>query len=244
MAEPSAKDRQRLEALQEKLAASREEKRAWTEERRDLRARATAGDRAARRLERVDEQVARLEAALKAERAQRAELEQRLSKLDSVHDALVAENRRQAEALQGLQSESDGLRKAMAQASADRTAALAELEKATAARREIERRLKVLEAENAKNAEALRTAREQLRAGDRPQILTADEVGSLVDRLIDRVTGGVQGLDVRDGSITLKVAFAGAGDVRGFVVPSAEATEETTGPLHELALRFQRSAPG
>lgn len=211
MAELSARDRQRLEALQQRLVASREEKRAWTAERKELRARATAGDR-------------------------------RLGLLDTRQDELVAENRRQAEQLHAVLTENESLRQLAARSATDRTKALEEVKAAAGVRKELERRVKLLETENAKNDEALKNARAQLVAKELPLILSAEEISGLIDQLISRIGRNLQGLDVRDGELKLKVAFAAAGDVRGFVVPNAGASEQVTGPLHEVALRFQQTA--
>lgn len=248
MAEPTARDRQRLEALQERLAASKEEKRAWTEERKELLARATAGERAARQLEQVEEKLAAFRAELEAERAARsgheqslADYEQQLGTAGRQSDDLVVENRQQAEQLEALRGENENLRQAADEASSERAAAVAELQNAVAARADLERQVQALEAENATNAEALRTARAQLESGNRPQVLPAEEVGSLVQSLVGQIRGSLPGLDVSDGEVRLKVAFAAAGDSKGFVVPSADATEAMTGPLHEVAFRFERS---
>lgn len=249
MAEPSARDRQRLEALQQRLAASREEKRAWTAERKELRARAIAGDRVAKRFDQVDEARARLESEIEGERALRtdaerslAQLDQRLGTLDTRQGELVAENRRQAEQLHAVVTENESLRQLAAQSATDRTKALEEAKAAVGVRRELERRVKLLETEHARNDEALKNARAQLVAKEFPLILSADEISGLIDQLISRIGRNLQGLDVRDGELKLKVAFAAAGDVRGFVVPSAGASENVTGPLHEVALRFQQTA--
>jgi chromosome segregation ATPase len=240
VAEPTARDRQRLEALQERLAASKEEKRAWTEERKELLARATAGERAARQLEQVEEKLAAFRAELEAERAARsgheqslADYEQQLGTAGRQSDDLVVENRQQAEQLEALRGENENLRQAADEASSERAA--------VAARADLERQVQALEAENATNAEALRTARAQLESGNRPQVLPAEEVGSLVQSLVGQIRGSLPGLDVSDGEVRLKVAFAAAGDSKGFVVPSADATEAMTGPLHEVAFRFERS---
>lgn len=249
MAEPTARDRQRLEALQGRLATSKEEKRAWTEERKDLRAQAAAGERAAKRLARVEEDLAKVRAELEQERAQRAGheqslagFEQQIGAVSRQSDDLVVENRNQAEQLEALRSEADSLRQAASEASAERAAAQTELGSVVAARADLQRRVQELDAENAKNAEALRAARAQLESDQRPQVLPAEEVGSLVQNLVGQIRSSLPGLDVSDGEVRLKVAFAAAGEAKGFVVPSADATEALTGPLHEVAFRFERSA--
>lgn len=249
MAEPTSADKRRLAALQERLDASRDDKRAWTEERKELRARATAAERATKRLERVEEKLAATEADLAAahtERAEhagaRADLDKRLGRVGEQQADLIGQNREQAEQLASLREENDILSKAATDAAQAQAAAQAQLKDAVAGQADLARRVQALEAENALSAEALMVARSQLKSEARPQVLPAEEVGGLIQRLMGQLRGSLPGLDVRDGEVKLRMAFATTGEVNGFVVPSADAREEITGPLHEVAFRFDRLA--
>lgn len=246
MAELGPKELRRLESLQEKLAASQQAKKAWTEERRLLKARLTAAERTAKKVERTEEAASQLRQErdaerekLAAERRQREELQDRARVIEQKEGSLIDQNRDQAERLAELVNDVESLRSAASEAVATRDRALVEAREAAAARQDLEGRVKGLEDEGARLREALRSATLQLKSQDRPRVLPAAEVAGLVSSFLGQLRSGLPGLDVRDGDLKLKLAFASDGENPGFVIPTID-SPESIGPIHEVDVHLDR----
>lgn len=67
---------------------------------------------------------------------------------------------------------------------------------------------------------------------------------ALVNDFVTRLSDGLPDLAVRDGELNLKVAFTGAGETGGFVLPTAEGGAELRDSLQEVRLRFGRTVEG
>ena len=85
----------------------------------------------------------------------------------------------------------------------------------------------------------LRTATAQLEATDVPVFIPPDKIGGLLDDFVSKIDIG--GLEVAEGDIRLHVAFGGAGDAAGFVIPSTAADKDL--PLHTINLNLVKKAP-
>lgn len=217
MPEISAQDLRRLEALEERLEKAQSDKKSFTVERRELRARATAAERAARVAERrVDEVDTRLAAVL-AENAKLAtRLEEIAADAGQVRAAgvkLREELDASSKSLKEAQSETDRLAKSLAKAESERDGV----------------------------AEHLKLAEAQLQTESKTPILPAKEVAKLIDGFVDEIGAGLPGMVVRDGEIRLQVAFGKVGRATGFVVPSADSPPDVRKNLHEVSVRFDRT---
>ncbi|MGH3072287.1 MAG: hypothetical protein ACRDNB_08470 [Gaiellaceae bacterium] len=217
MSEVGAQDLRRLRALEERLEKARDERKSFTAERRDLRARITASERAAR-----------------AADTRTAELNQRL-------DALLAENTRLAARLDEIAKDADRLRGAGVKLREQLDEAKKAVREGAAESKRLTRALTKADAEGDRLAERLKLAEAQLKSKTTTPVLPAREVAKLIDGFVDEIGGGLPGLVVREGEIKLNVAFGKVGRQTGFVVPTADASPEVRKNLHEVAVRFDRS---
>lgn len=217
MAELSPQDLRRLRTLEERLEKATDEKRSFTVERRELRARATA-----------------------AERATRA-AEKRASDLDTRLAAVLTENAGLATRLDELEADAERLRAAGTKLREELDAAKKSLREAVAEARRVGKTLDRAEADRERIAEHLRVAEAQLKAKTTTPVLPAKEVAKLIDGFMEEIGTGLPGLSVREGEIRLQVAFGKAGRATGFVVPSADAPKEVRTNLHEVFFRFDRT---
>lgn len=217
MAEISARDLRRLQALEGRLTKATEERRALAAARRELRSALTETDRRKRSLERelgsIGEQ---LEAVLAENKALAARLDEATADLERLKAASL-DLRTQLDA---EQAELKGVREAL-------DAAEGQLTEALSARDEVAGQLKI--------------ANEQLAEKGITPVLPAEQVAKLLDSLVGAFDRGLPDLVVRDGEIRLQVAFAQVGDELGFVVPSPGAPAEIRESLHQVALRLDRT---
>jgi ABC-type transporter Mla subunit MlaD len=215
--EISAQDLRRLRALEERLEKAQDERRSFTAERRDLRARATLAEREAR-----------------AADARTGEVEQRL-------EALLTENGRLAARLDEISSDADKLRGAATRLREQLDAAKQEVREGAAETKRLAKSLAKAETEGGRLTERLTLAEAQLKSKTTTPVLPAREVARLIDGFVEEIGGGLPGLAVRDGEIRLNVAFGKVGRATGFVVPTADAPADVRKNLHEVAVRFDRT---
>jgi chromosome segregation ATPase len=217
VAELSPQDLRRLRTLEERLEKAADEKRSFTIERRELRARATAAERAAKAAEK------------------------RAAGLDDQLAAVLTENAGLATRLDEIAADSERLRAAGVKLREELDAAKKSLREGVAEARRLTKTLERAEADRERLAEHLKVAEAQLKAKTTTPVLPAKEVAKLIDGFIEEIGTGLPGLSVREGEIRLQVAFGKAGRASGFVVPSADPPAEVRTNLHELSFRFDRT---
>lgn len=217
MPEIRADDLRRLKALEARLERARDERKSFTAERRELRARATTAERATR-----------------AADVRAAEASERL-------EALLSENGRLAAQLDEIAKDTERLRSAGVKLREQLDAARKSLREGAAETKRLAKALERSQAEEGRLAEGLKLAEAQLRAKTTTPVLPAKEVARLIDGFVEEIGGGLPGLAIREGEIRLNVAFGKVGRATGFVVPSADAPPEVRKNLHEVAVRFDRS---
>lgn len=217
MPEIRADDLRRLKALEARLERAQDERKSFTAERRELRARTTTAERATR-----------------AADARAAEAAERL-------EALLSENGRLAAQLDEIAKDTERLRSAGVKLREQLDAARTSLRESAAETKRLGKALERSQAEEGRLAEGLKLAEAQLRAKTTTPVLPAKEVARLIDGFVEEIGGGLPGLAVREGEIRLNVAFGKVGRATGFVVPSADAPPEVRKNLHEVAVRFDRS---
>jgi len=217
VAEISARDLRRLEALEGRLDKSQDERKTLVAERRELHSAVAANARLARASEK---EAADANAKLEDVLAQNAALAKRL-------DEITTDRERLEEAPLELRTELDSVRR--------------ELKDAHESLTNVRRELTAAQADRDGFAETAELASEQLEGKSIPPVLPAKDVAKLLDALVSEIGSGLPGLAVRDGEVRLQVAFGKAGRKSGFVLPSATSPPEVRGNLHELAIRFDRT---
>ena len=217
MPEISAQDLRRLQALEEKLEKAQGEKKSFTVERRELRARATVAERAAksavRRAGEVDDRLA----------------------------ALLVENARLAARLDEIAADSERLRAAGIKLREQLDATKKSLQQTLSEAKKTTRALQKAESQGETLSQRLKLAEAQLKTKTITPVLPAKEVARLIDGFVDEIGTGLPGLTVREGEIRLQVAFGKVGQASGFVVPSADAPADARKNLHEVSVRFDRT---
>ena len=217
MPEISAEDLRRLKTLEARLERAQDERKSFTAERRELRARTAAAERATRAAEtRATEAADRLE-------------------------ALLAENGRLAAQLDEIAKDTERLRAAGVKLREQLDAARKSVREGAAETKRLTKALERSRAEEGRLTERLKLAEAQLRAKTTTPVLPAKEVARLIDGFVEEIGDGLPGLAVREGEIRLNVAFGKVGRATGFVVPGADAPPEVRKNLHEVAVRFDRS---
>lgn len=217
MAEISAQDLRRLRALEGRLEKAEGEKRTFAAERRQLRARATTAERAAKAAER-----ARLE-------------------VDGRVAALLEENARLAARLDEIAADGDRLRAAAEKLRGELDRSRASLKQSAADGKRLQSSLRKAEVERDRTGERLKLAEAQLKGKTTTPLLPAADVARLLDGFVEAIGSGMPGLAVREGEVRLQVAFGKVGSATGFVVPTADAPPEARKNLHEVAIRFDRA---
>lgn len=102
-------------------------------------------------------------------------------------------------------------------------------------------RAHALQQERDRLHESVSLANARLRDEARPPVLSAAEVSSLVDRLLQNLGSQLSGLSVRDGELRLNVGFEKVGDQTGFVLPSSAAPQSQEN-LHSISVRLKPEA--
>ncbi len=202
-----------LRRAREKLAALREETEARAEE-----------DRA--RIRELEEALAE---ALRSIPAPDEE--------GDVTAALLEENRRLAEEVEGLSGDLLSLQDRIEGADA----------RAEAARRDAEEKVRdhfegviaELRRRDAVAQKQLAQATAQLRAEGREPIIPAERVSMMVEQLLRDVDTHLPGLRIAEGEMRLKVGFGSAGKIEGFVIPTAGGEAQEYEGLGEILLRFE-----
>jgi predicted RNase H-like nuclease (RuvC/YqgF family) len=215
--EISARDLRRLQALEERLTKTRDERQALAAERRELRAAVTANARRARAAEK--------EAAA----------------ADDKVEAILRENAALAARIDEIQADLERVQAASLELRAQVDATSTELGAAQQALAAAEGKLGGLEKERDSLSESLKLANEQLSGKGMTPVLPAKEVAKLVEGLVLEIGTGLPGMVVRDGELRLQVAFGKIGQQTGFVIPSAETPPDVRKNLHEVAIRFDRT---
>jgi hypothetical protein len=215
--EISARDLRRLQALEERLTKTQDERKALAAERRELRAAVTANARRARAAEK--------EAAA----------------ADDKLEAVLRENAALAARIDEIQADLGRVEAASVELRGRVDATAAELGAAQKALAEAQGKVGGLEQERDSLSDSLKIANEQLSGKGITPVIPAKEVAKLVDGLIVEIGTGLPGMVVRDGELRLQVAFGKVGQQTGFVIPSAETPEEVRKNLHEVAIRFDRT---
>jgi chromosome segregation ATPase len=217
MPEISAQDLRRLQALEEKLEKAQGEKKTFTAERRELRARATVAERAAK------------------------SAEKRAGEVDDRLAALLAENARLATRLEEIAADSERLRAAGLKLREQLDATKKSLQQTLSEAKKTTRALQKAESARGALGERLKLAEAQLKTKTITPVLPAKEVARLIDGFVDEIGSGLPGLTVREGEVRLQVAFGKVGQASGFVVPSADAPADVRKNLHEVSIRFDRT---
>ena len=217
MAELSAQDLRRLTTLEDRLAKAQGEKRSFTVERRELRARATEATREARSAER------------------------RTVELESQIAALLEENAKLATRLEEIAKDSEELRSAGLRLRDELEAAAKSREQASAESAQLTKSLGETVAERDSVVERLKLADAQLKTEAKTPLLPAKEVARLIDGFVGELGTNLPGMAVREGEIRLQVGFGKVGSSTGFVVPSADSPPEVRKDLHEVSVRFDRT---
>ncbi len=199
-----------------------------------------------RRLRRLESRLVKANDKAKKETAEKRNLERRvratdeeITSLSSQVTELVEENRRLAEQLDRVSADVEPLRTASEEERQDAEAARAEAREATESRDRIAEASQALEAERDRLRARLETAEAQLEEEGQITILPAEEVTQIVAKLVNDLRSSLTGLSVREGEVKLKVAFGGAGERAGFVIPTFESGPEIKDALNELTLRFE-----
>ena len=217
MPEISMRDLRRLEALEGRLSKAQSERKALSEERRELRTAVAANARAAR------------------------EADRRAAAVGDKLEAVLAENQKLATRVDEVAADLERLRSAAAELRQQADEAQAQLAAAQEHLVNAQSEVQVVTSERDQLAERIKIADDQLAGKGMTPVLPPKEVAVLVGGLVTDVTSALPGMAVRDGEIRLQVAFAKVGTATGFVVPSAEAPDEIRQNLHEVAIRFDRS---
>ena len=217
MPEISTRDLRRLEALEGRLSKAQSERKALSEERRELRTAVAANARAAR------------------------DADRRAAAAGDKLEAVLAENQKLATRLDDMTADLERLRSAAAELRKQSDEVQAQLAVGQEQLLNAQRELKVLTSERDQLAERVKIADDQLAGKGMAPVLPPKAVAVLVGSLVNDVTAQLPGMAVRDGEIRLQVAFAKVGTTTGFVVPSADAPDEIRHNLHDVAIRFDRS---
>lgn len=217
MPEISARDLRRLQALEERLTKTQDERKALSAERRELRAAVNANARRARAAEK--------EAAAAEDKV----------------EAVLRENASLAARIEEIQADLGRVEAASLQLREQVDATAAELGVTRETLAAAEGKVGGLEQERDTLSESLKVANEQLSGKGMTPVLPAKEVAKLVEGLVVEIGTGLPGMVVRDGELRLQVAFGKVGQQTGFVIPSAETPEEVRKNLHEVAIRFDRT---
>lgn len=220
MPEISAQDLRRLNALEERLEKAQGEKKTFTVERRELRARATAAERTAK------------------------SAEKRAGEIDTRLTALLEENAKLATRLDEIATDAERLRSAGVKLREELDASKKSLKETLSESSRLTRSLGKAESERDRVVERLKFAEAQLKTETTTPVLPAKEVAKLIDGFVDEIGAGLPGMVVRDGEIRLQVAFGKVGSVSGFVVPSADSPPDVRKNLHEVSVRFDRTLEG
>lgn len=157
-------------------------------------------------------------------------------------NAMVAENRRLAYSIETAKKDMEKYRELYLKVREEVRAAREEAEVANKARLEAERARQHLQAQNERLESQLAANNTALKETGRAPFLTADMVAGMVSDLTDQLSDAMSGLNVKDIELKLKVGFGGAGDKRGFILPTAESGPEIKDSLHEIVIRFDRSS--
>jgi len=167
--------------------------------------------------------------------------EQRDERLAVRLNAMVVENRRLAYSTEMVKKDLEKFQELAARAQAEVTAAREEKEVAVRDHLEAERTIKRLQTQNKHLESQLAANNAVLKESGRASFLTADTVSAMISDLADKLSDAMSGLDVKDIELKLKVAFGGAGEKRGFILPTAENGPEIKDSLNEVVIRFDRS---
>ncbi len=217
MPEISARDLRRLQALEERLTRTQDERKALAAERRELRAAVAAN---ARRARAAEKEAAAADDKVEAVLRENAALAARIDEIQADLEGMQAASLRLREQVDTTSAELGTVREALAAA---------------------EGKVGGLEKERDSLSDSLKLANEQLSGKGMTPVLPAKEVAKLVEGLIVEIGTGLPGMVVRDGELRLQVAFGKIGQQTGFVIPSAESPPEVRENLHEVAIRFDRT---
>ncbi len=202
-----------LERAREKLESLREETEARAEE-----------DRA-----RIRELEEALDEALKSVPA--------IDEADDVAVALLGENRRLAEEVEGLSGDLRAFEDRLAEA--DGRAETARRDAEDKMRDHFEGVISELRRREAVAQKQLAHATAQLKSEGREPIISAERVSMMMEDLLQEVGAHLPGLRVAEGELRLKVGFGSAGDATGFVIPTAGGEAREYDGLGEILLRFE-----
>jgi chromosome segregation ATPase len=217
VAEINARDLRRLESLEGRLGKADDERKALREERRELRS------------------------ALKENRREVRDARRDAAELEEKIAALIDENASLATQLEQATTDLESVRAAAEELKAKVDAEDAELREARAALDGLRRDLRLAQAERQRLGESLKLAQEQLTSRSQTPVLPAKDIARNVERLVSELGSNLPGMNVRNGELQLRVAFAQVGETTGFVLPSADSPPEVRENLHEITLRFDRA---
>jgi chromosome segregation ATPase len=155
-------------------------------------------------------------------------------------EALLAENQRLAARMEAATADAEALRKAAGEARSEAAATVAAAEDRARAAAEVE--VKELQRRATALQKQLATANAQLAQQGKVPLLSAGRVAEMLDGLVAQMQDGFGGLQIRDGELKLKVGFAGAGELGGFVIPTTDSAPELRESLQEVTFRFDRAA--
>jgi|GEM_PF-4993548 len=179
--------------------------------------------------QRQEERIAELEAILEGDRQKLAEAEA----LDNRIGGLLALNRSLQEELDGMQAGRQLLENRLRDLQAEATAGAKQ--ELLGAKRELERLRQDIETMTKENQSLLG----QLHKENRIAVLSPERVSMMLNDFQQSLQAGMQGVEIRDGEVRLKVGIAAVNEQNtGFVIPSATNIEQVREGLSEINFRF------
>lgn len=165
--------------------------------------------------------------------------DEELKRLRKQIDGLVAENRDMAKVCdqltqdqQALTTTIEGQKQAQAQA-----VEKARAEVQLANRQEIDKLQESLRLGQAR----VGTLTAQLQSAGKLEVLAPDQVGAVMNDFLRQVQGGIPSLRLAEGELKLKLGLARSGETQGFVILQPGSQTDAQAPVHEVALKFDRS---
>ena len=168
-------------------------------------------------------------------------INQKNEKLATQLDAMVAENRRLADSIEPVKKDLAKYQKLSVKAQTEIKASLEEKEAASKAHLETEATIQRLQTQLQNLESQLAANITLLKESGHIPFLTADTVAGMISNLTDQIRDNISGLNIKDVEVKLKVAFGGAGDKSGFILPTIESGPEIKDKLHDITIHFERS---
>ncbi|MDQ3914996.1 MAG: hypothetical protein M3323_06640 [Actinomycetota bacterium] len=173
-------------------------------------------------------------------RAAAAEAEKRATRAEEQVSSLLSENERLAEALHGAITDVERLSRDVDARGQQLIETREELETVRAHQARLEVDLDRVEGDAARLRDRAVLADALREQGKLSDLLPVSAVTKMVGDLVADLRRQIPGMDLKDGQVRLKVAFAGAGGTAAVVVPGPEMAAEFRDSLSELVFGFER----